>query len=647
LSYSTTVRAEDQQAINRYYYNNNNNNDPEEDNGPNENDNNEEYYWTITPPPTLYPTPGPTPQPTPHPTRQPTNRPTWSNEAFYEIDNDDGYTIQEQQAKIYFSSMSDVILCLMCTFFWVIWIVGTIFPTKIQHLYRTEGVVVRGYVVESFTSTANARVMEMEEVEGRGVGGVGGGGRGENEEDGLDGLDGMGVRHNGDDDNVQDEEDDDLRVDDPSSGLPKGGSSQEYMEDDSEGMNLPTYHAIVSYVVPGRVASGRRKRRMHPHSNNMGGSTFGHEIYSPSSRKREISMRHRPNISDHYILQKDDSKHSRQTMTRQQQQQQPQSIGNIYQQQGNTVANSSQSFFPKPPSSPSRLKKLESIPSSSDSVDAVVVNLDVHEEEQLVNPQKRLGNVTNRRKSLLDSHTFDSGNTDGGTLSKWKDNDKGYYKYNVYDDSDYESPMGGEDEYEDDPEYIGNLFYHFGWIKKPKKKLQPPEPVRVKKRFETNHLLEPGLDNVEIIVLPGNPGSGILKDDFEQEEDFKYGGSKDYRGSTSHMGDLSAGMIGVALAAVSVIGAVHGALTLPYTERICKYSLSLFGWIMVDVLVQLAQTSLADLTTMNFFLFFLVFVTQCRWLGGCHYKSNRHVASCHVYIQDGEQNTNLHVEQNH
>ena len=98
----------------------------------------------------------------------------------------------------------------------------------------------------------------------------------------------------------------------------------------------------------------------------------------------------------------------------------------------------------------------------------------------------------------------------------------------------------------------------------------------MKKRFETNLLLDPGRDDVEIIVLPGNPASGILKSDFEQEEDLKFSNSgsreDDPLASSSQMSELSTGMIGVVLAAVSVIGAVHGALTLPYQERMCKSS---------------------------------------------------------------------------
>eukprot|EP00557_Chaetoceros_sp_GSL56_P011825 CAMPEP_0176486564 /NCGR_PEP_ID=MMETSP0200_2-20121128/5635_1 /TAXON_ID=947934 /ORGANISM="Chaetoceros sp., Strain GSL56" /LENGTH=682 /DNA_ID=CAMNT_0017883273 /DNA_START=250 /DNA_END=2295 /DNA_ORIENTATION=+ len=575
------VRAEDQQAVeynnNKGYYGNNNdhefndyNNDSNNNNGLNdEEEQQEDYYWTVTPPPTPNATPRPTPQPTPHPTKSPTARPTWSNEAFYEIDHDDGYTIQEQQAKIYFSSMSDVILCLMCTFFWVLWIVGTIFPTKIQHLYRTEGIVVRGYVVESFTSTNN-RDLVMEDLHGPDPGDMEGGGRGDvrgmgmrERGDDLHGLDGMGVMghgHHVDDGEDDDDDDDDVRMKSTPDEILKE-SSHEYMEDDSEGMNLPTYHAIVTYVVPGRVASGRRKRRIHDNTTTI--TTATTSIYSPS---RGMSNRQLQTISNNYFLHVGDVQSSswKHNMNMQQQH--------------------SQSSFQKPPS-PTRFKKHDSFPPSSDSVDAVV-DVDVHDgqhhqqqkqEQQLVNPQKILGGVTNRRKSLLDSHTFDSGNTDVGTYSKWKENDKGYYKYNQYDHSDYESPLG-DDEYEDDPEYIGNLFYHFGLIKKPRRKLQPPEPVRVKKRFETNHLLEPGLDNVEIIVLPGNPGSGILKDDFDQEEDLKYGSesSKDNRGSANQMGDLSAGIIGVALSAVSVVGAVHGALTLPYTERI-------YGWVVVTI----------------------------------------------------------------
>jgi len=95
------------------------------------------------------------------PTFLPTNEPTTGGDDFYQVGTDDGYTAEAQSKRIYYSSVSDVILCLMCTFFWVLWLVGAIFPTKIQHLYRTEGVVVKGYVVESYTSS-NTTAQEME-----------------------------------------------------------------------------------------------------------------------------------------------------------------------------------------------------------------------------------------------------------------------------------------------------------------------------------------------------------------------------------------------------------------------------------------------------------------------------------------------------
>jgi len=38
-------------------------------------------------------------------------------------------------------------------------------------------------------------------------------------------------------------------------------------------------------------------------------------------------------------------------------------------------------------------------------------------------------------------------------------------------------------------------------------------------------------------------------------------------GNNGQMGDMTAGIVGMILASVSVIGAVHGALTLPYQER--------------------------------------------------------------------------------
>lgn len=61
-------------------------------------------------------------------------------------------------------------------------------------------------------------------------------------------------------------------------------------------------------------------------------------------------------------------------------------------------------------------------------------------------------------------------------------------------------------------------------------------------------------------------GSGILRSDFEIEEDYN-------AGTNSYRTNYSMAMIGVVLAAVSVAGAVHSALTLSYTEIACKFTM--------------------------------------------------------------------------
>jgi len=42
----------------------------------------------------------------------------------------------------------NVVLSVLLVFFWVLWLVGTIFPNRIQDLYRNEGVVVKADVLE-------------------------------------------------------------------------------------------------------------------------------------------------------------------------------------------------------------------------------------------------------------------------------------------------------------------------------------------------------------------------------------------------------------------------------------------------------------------------------------------------------------------
>lgn len=483
------------------------------------------YYVQPTAKPTSYPTTHPTQKPTLSPTYSPTKspsaRPSWSNELFYGIESDDGYTAEAQEAKIYFSRMSDVILCLICTFFWMLWLVGSIFPTKISSLYKHEGVVVRGYVVESYISTnaedVDARMqmeMEMQMMQNQ---------MGDDMDmqmmqmqmemehmKSMGGLDGIG-KHSAE------EIPPSYDVPEPELGInpTKSSTSNLVIEasgDDENGMDaLPTYHAIITYIVPGRIASGRRKRRF-------------------ALTKRTLNNRYpKPSLSpvnENYELHKD----SFHLNTNQ-----------------NHISNRSPMTPPRntkksPPSSPMSTEAIGERESSFGSTGSA--------------PRGR------RKLSLIDTHDSETVDTN------WQGNDKGYYKYNICDESDYETPMN-DDEFEEDPEYIGNPFYDFGFFERPRKAFRPCETIRVKKRFETNELLEPGLGNVEIIVLPGQPGSGVIRHDFEMDEENQTGILK--TGSSHQMSSWSMTMIGIVLAAVSVIGAVNGALTLPYTERACKY----------------------------------------------------------------------------
>lgn len=483
------------------------------------------YYTNLptTSPPTKYPTAapitsGPTPSPTYYPSAQPSVRPSRARIDFYEVDIDD-YTVEAQSAEMYISSISDVILCLLCTFFWILWLVGTIFPTKIQHLYKSEGVVVVGDVVESYTTPAQSA------------------------------HDGMAV------------EDSASEMMNTGGVVVVGGDTFDTVN------NLPSYHAIVSYVVPGPVALGRRR-----------------------IRRRNNNKQQPPNgPSNNYYLQHEGD-NARMTQTSTQIDSSHHALAELTAKLSADHVKASMALKgtpPRPPRTSSRLSTKITSPESPESLRGEGLRsrkLSKISEESVKQPNA---------KSLIDSCTksFDSNERvvqdrmDG--VSK-----KGYYLYNKFDKSDYGPSDGNgeiwEDEYEN-PEMIGNLFHSLGLsgfiVNKDKSVEKKPSPVRVKKRFETSEFLKRGSKCVEIIVLPGQPGSGILKDEFEMEEDYMLTGtvsddqddfgrdSMENEVHSGHMGDATAGIIGVVLSAVSVIGAVHGALTLPYQKRVCEYTL--------------------------------------------------------------------------
>jgi hypothetical protein len=505
------------------------------------------YTPAPTKQPTFPPTPHPTKYPTFSPTARPSSEPTRAGDDFYEVQIDD-YTVEAQSAEIYISSMTDVILCLLCTFFWVLWLVGTIFPTKIQHLYKSEGIVVIGDVLESYVTLG---------------GGGGGSGAAARAVGGGEGSPMININ------NDDAESDPDMHA--------GGGDTFDELND------MPSYHAIVSYVVPGPIAVGRRRKAK-----------------ATSSTQHRYELQHEQTIpTSNYFLQSNESDNLKMTTKSLH----PITAEDHAMEELNSKLNVDhvkatmqvmKGTPPRPPRSSSAINnnsqtspKKRSPRSRSASPDSMRVN-DGMQNRQLSKISEEGRNANHGVKNLLDSCTK-SFETATSTKEKKKLREEmqklGYYRYNRNNKTEY-TTKDDPDEYED-PELIGNLFHSMGLssmvMQRAKGSDKEASPVRVKKRFDTNELLKQGSKNVEIIVLPGNPGSGILKSEFELEEDYMLNGtvSSDLDGSHNpgdilgdanggQIGDITAGIIGVVLASVSVIGAVHGVLTLPYQIRACK-----------------------------------------------------------------------------
>ena len=453
---------------------------------------------------------------TSYPTKSPTHFPTKYRDDFYEVQTDD-YSVETQTVHIYYSSISDVMLCLLCTFFWVLWLVGTIFPTKIQHLYKSEGIVVLGDVIESYATNGEEAPL---------------------------------IRSAMDHDIYGDEN---IVLDSPIHSGNEDSDPDMAMGDTFDELKaIPQYHAIVCYVVPGPIARGKRRVMTNKASSRM------------DSRENPLS---------NYYLQNDEKMREKTLHS-------PQDH-NASQLSMQHVTNSMQAIRGgTPPRHPGLHRVAQLTPTGSTIQNDLNPTVDGMR-------SRKLSMIKNESKTA-DVKSFDTGRIKGRHISAHEDIKKmGYYKYNRHDISDY-SPYPNNEYWDDDgyedPERIGNFFSTIGLSKifspyKSKPKEADSPPVRVKKRFETNELLQQGSKNVEIIVLPGNPGSGILKNDFEMEEDYMLHGAsteldKDENstdmmngGNNGQMGDMTAGIVGMILASVSVIGAVHGALTLPYQER--------------------------------------------------------------------------------
>ena len=581
------------------------------------------YVYTATPTksPSEEPTSKPTRLPTESPTKNPTMQPTEPPDDFYVIEEDD-YTYEAQQSRMYVSSFTDVVLCLMCTFFWVIWLVGTIFPNRISHLYKSEGVVVRGDVIDSYQSGGRPSPASESQA---------------------------------DDDENQDEGHADT-------GTHGHEGEQPELEREIDGMNLPTYHAIVSYIVPGRIVRGRKKMTSSYNVGSMG-------VNSPKS-KDTIQMQtvnsppRSPREANMASLSRQLSLNPAVSATA--------NAANLRRDGTQRIANATSLSTPSLQNTNSceMASHLATTKNTTTSQQVILpqhqsVNTNSLEIPFRRSPGKPPGKPPNA-PALFDDTTrsFDSSlaaedSPKQQDLNARSAEKMGFYKYNAsntagdyfYDDSDLdkeELDKSGDvaevEQWEDDPERIGNFFesviMNIKWLKNPRSNEEGPpslqltpsrrrkrrvEPVRVKKKFETSELLAPGLKNVDIIVLPGNPVSGVIKTEFEEEEEYllNYQQSEDPTlgmdttvNNGPQMGDMSAAMIGVVLAAVSTVGAVHSVLTLPYQKRGCELSSSAN---------QVFHES-------NLLIFLFCTSLVYRWVDSDHYKSIVDVANRYAHV---------------
>jgi len=95
--------------------------------------------------------------------------------------------------------------------------------------------------------------------------------------------------------------------------------------------------------------------------------------------------------------------------------------------------------------------------------------------------------------------------------------------------------------------------------------------VQIRKAFPTERLLDKGFSNVELLVLPDDPTSGVLMNEWERE--FKE--EKRHEAETRHVTLLS-WFMGVLFILLSIFGAWHAVRLLPESKKT-------LGWISLGV----------------------------------------------------------------
>ena len=448
------------------------------------------------------------------------------HENYYDSSSSKRSRDRDSDSGGYVATLSDVLLCLLCCFVWILWLVGSFFPWHVQELYVTKGVVVRGDVIDAYVKEGNE---DMELVEGISNWNT------ENEGNYVDksidtncnNSDGpriMTVRSN---------------VDGVVGGrdVPSGGNHYFSGNGGDAGYYMPSYHAVVCFVVPPK----------HKHANKVVNSPVRPKKPSPSFDHIALAI---PSYSYDYDT----------TLT--------------------TPRQTHKKAFHSPPNSPEihhlntelELPPIEPVSRKStgtsnlsrEVMPSLVDYIDLPDE-----------NNEHQQQKPMDHHRSIPQQT----------KDHGRQFMSVYDYNMHRSPKQKKS-------WGERLATYWCGPVVPEPLDKQTSPIRVTKRFDTQQLVRKGIRNIDVVVIPGDPTSGILKSTLEQQmsptnnaddyteetssdkrSSFERKLSKSSRNSKRKSNELSAAL-GVVLALISTMGAVHAALQLPYAMRV-------WGWIML------------------------------------------------------------------
>ena len=447
------------------------------------------------------------------------------NENYYDSSSSKRHRDRSGESGVYVATLSDVLLCLLCCFVWILWLVGSFFPWHVQELYVTKGVVVRGDVIDAYVKEGNE---DMELVEG--ISNWNTSNQGNYVDTSIDthrNSDGpriMTVRSN---------------VDGVVGGrdVPSGGNHYFSGNGGDAGYYMPSYHAVVCFVVPPK----------HKHASKVAQSPVRPKKPSPSFDHIALAI---PSYSHDY-----DTTLTTPRQTHKKAFHSPTNSPDIHHL--NTE-------IELPPVEPVSRKSTGTSHLSREVMPSLVDYIDLQDD-----------NNENPQQNPIDHHL--------SIPKQSKDDDRPFMS--VYDYNMHRSPKQKKS-------WGERLATYWCGPVVPEPLDKQTSPIRVTKRFDTQHLVRKGLRNIDVVVIPGDPTSGILKstldqqisptnnaDDYTEEtgsdkrSSFERNLSKSSRKATRKSNELSAAL-GVVLALISTMGAVHAALQLPYAMRV-------WGWIIL------------------------------------------------------------------